>query len=159
VLLPRSDFGEAGLTFWLIVGFLLVWLLVGSLWLLQGVTAPVGNAGMGPGLAIVLLLVPAAVAVMAYEAGAVWLEPIFCFGYGTVLVAPFIVVAWLLERRDRAPTQALVVVGALAGIAANLLLHVHCPASHLGHLLLGHATIGAAWALGLGLVAARLQRH
>jgi hypothetical protein len=158
VLLPRDDFGELGVTFWVIAGVLVVWLLVGSLWLLDGATAPVSTARLGRGLALVLLLVPAGAALMTYEASSAWSRPEICFGYGGVLVAPFVVVAWLIERRDRVPVSSLVVVGALAGVAANLLLHVHCPSAHLGHLLLGHATIGVTWALVLGLLSGKLQR-
>ena len=158
VVLPRSDFGELGVTFWLLACFLAIWLLGGSLWLLHVATAPVSTARLGERLALVLLLVPAGAAVMAYEVSASWANPGFCFGYGGVWAAPFVVVAWLLERRDRVPLHSLVVVGALAGVVANLLLHVHCPSLHLGHLLLGHASIGVAWALVLGLLAGRLQR-
>ncbi len=157
VVLPRSDFAELGWAFWLIAGFLVMWLLVGSLWLLHVATAPLSTARLGQRLALGLLLVPVATAVMAYEANATWASPGFCFTYGGLLAAPFVVVAWLLERRDRVPAASLLVVGALAGVTANLLLHVHCPSVHLGHLLLGHASIGVAWALGLGLLSGRLQ--
>jgi predicted anti-sigma-YlaC factor YlaD len=159
LLLPRDDFAELGMTFWIAGGFLVVWLLVGSLWLLHGATAPVATARLGSGLASVLLLVPACTALMAYETSSAWASPEICFGYGGVLVVPFVVAAWLVERRDRVPLPSLVVVGALAGVVANLLLHVHCPSAHLGHLLLGHASIGVAWALGLGLLLGKLQRR
>jgi hypothetical protein len=59
---------------------------------------------------------------------------------------------WLFERRDQVPLSALVSAGALAGLAANLLLHAHCSSANWGHLLLGHASIGVAWALALRLV-------
>jgi hypothetical protein len=59
---------------------------------------------------------------------------------------------WLFERRDRVPLVVRISAGALAGIAANLLLHTHCPSAHLGHLLLGHASVGVAWALVLSLL-------
>jgi hypothetical protein len=95
--------------------------------------------------------------VMAYESAATWASPEVCFGYGAAVVVPFIALVWLLERRDPMPLTSLLVVGALAGIAANLLLHTHCPSVHLGHLLLGHASIGVAWALGLVLLG-RFQR-
>ena len=49
-------------------------------------------------------------------------------------------------------------VGALAGIASNLLLHAICPSAHPGHLLVGHASIGVAWALLLAAVAKPFQR-
>jgi hypothetical protein len=74
------------------------------------------------------------------------------------LVVPVLLLLWLLERRDAPPLSVLVAAGGLAGLAANLLLHVHCPSVQLAHLLLGHASIGAAWAVVLGLLLGRLQR-
>jgi hypothetical protein len=92
------------------------------------------------------------------EAAAAWGSPSTCFSYGAALVAPFLLLYWLFERRDNVPLTVLVSAGGLAGIAANLLLHAHCPSAHLGHLLLGHASIGVAWALALGLLSRPLQR-
>jgi hypothetical protein len=84
-------------------------------------------------------------------------NPMGCFLYGSALIVPFVLLYWLFERRDSVPVTSLVSAGALAGIAANLLLHAHCFSAHLGHLLLGHASIGAVWALGLGLLSRPLQ--
>ena len=72
--------------------------------------------------------------------------------YGAALVVPLVVLYWLFERRDSVPLSALMTAGALAGLAANLLLHAHCSSANLPHLLLGHASIGAVWALALRLV-------
>jgi hypothetical protein len=69
-----------------------------------------------------------------------------------------LLLAWLFERRDTVPPTALVSAGALAGVAANLLLHAHCPSAHLGHLLLGHASIGVMWAVTLGVLSRSFQR-
>jgi hypothetical protein len=81
-----------------------------------------------------------------------WGNPSECFNYGAALVVPLVALAWLFERRERMPLSALLAAGALAGVAANLLLNAHCASVHLGHLLLGHATIGVAWGLGLALL-------
>jgi hypothetical protein len=58
----------------------------------------------------------------------------------------------LLERRDTPPATALLAAGALAGVAANLLLHAHCPSAHPGHLLLGHVSVGLVWSALLWLL-------
>jgi hypothetical protein len=68
-----------------------------------------------------------------------------------------VILYWLFERREIVPVRALVTAGALAGVAANLLLHAHCGSAHPGHLLLGHASIGVVWALALRLVGAARQ--
>src|SRR5262249_39705782 len=92
------------------------------------------------------------------QAAGSWNQPSICFGYGAALVTPFLLLAWLFERRDSVPVSTLVIVGALARIAAHLLLHPHCARVRLGPLLRGHAGIGVAWALGLGLLSGRVQR-
>ena len=87
------------------------------------------------------------------EAAEAWGSPASCFSYGAGLVAPFLLLFWLFERRDYVPSSVMVSAGGLAGLTANLLLHAHCSSAHLGHLLLGHASIGVVWALLLGTLA------
>ena len=86
------------------------------------------------------------------EAASAWGNPASCFTYGAALVAPLVLLYWLFERRAAVPWGALVMAGGVVGVAANLLLHAHCPSANPGHLLLGHASIGVVWALALRLV-------
>jgi hypothetical protein len=151
----RPDFSAyAPSVFWTIVVALLAGLVWGASRVLRGVTLPV-RAAQGQGrAAVVLLALPVVVALCSpwgSERAATFGEPARCFTYGTVLVLPFVALYWLLERRDRVSAATLLTVGGAAGVAANLLLYAHCPSVHEGHLLLGHASIGAAWALLLSL--------
>lgn len=154
----RPDFEQfSPLVFWAVVALLVGSVALGAVRLLRGVSAPLGTAARERGAAVALLVLPAAALLVVPlgsgvpEAAESWGNPAGCFYYGAALVVPFVFLYWLFERRDRVPVSALVSAGALAGIAANLLLHAHCPSAHLGHLLLGHASIGAMWALALAL--------
>jgi len=156
---PRADFaGYSPGLFWGVAFGLAFAFIVGVLTLLRGANAPLGAAGRGRAAAVVLLVVPALLALLAplgaesLESATAWGNPSSCFSYGAALVVPVVLLYWLFERRDAVPLRALVVAGAVAGLAANLLLHVHCGSAHPGHLLLGHASIGLVWALALRLV-------
>jgi hypothetical protein len=167
----RVDFSEySPSVFWGVVGLLFAALCWGSWQLVRGASAPLRSPGSQRASTWALLLLPALAALLvplgapasasvAPEAQLPLWGSVACFNYGAALVLPFVALAWLFERRERMPWQALVSAGALAGITANLLLHAHCASEHLGHLLLGHASIGLAWALGLGLLGAGLQRR
>lgn len=157
----RSGLVEYGLDVFgavtLLLGAGLVW---GAVRLVRGVSRPSRGEVT---LAFALLALPL-LAMLVVPLGplhedpvSAWGNPANCFSYGAALVLPIVALAWLFERRDRMPVAALVSAGALAGVAANLLLSAHCASVHLGHLLLGHASIGIAWALGLLLVS-RLVR-
>jgi len=154
----RPDFAQysAGV-FWALALLLATALALGALRVMRGVSVPLGGAGRDRGVALGLLLAPAFVALLAplgtssLDAVA-WDDPSGCFSYGAALVIPVVLLYWLFERRDAVPFSALVSAGALAGLAANLLLHAHCSSANVAHLLLGHASIGLAWALGLRLV-------
>lgn len=81
-----------------------------------------------------------------------------CFVYGLVLALPVLVLARLLDR-----TQHRIVSGALfaalsGGLTANLALHLHCPITHAGHLLLGHASLIAVLVVLYALWAPRAVR-
>jgi hypothetical protein len=160
----RSDFAAfSAVVFWGVASLLTLALVAGAVRLLRGPSAPLGAAGRERGLALALLVLPAlALLVVPFGStspeAAAWGNPSACFTYGAALVAPLLLLFWLFERRDVVPVTALVSAGALAGIAANLLLHAHCPSAHLGHLLLGHASIGVVWALALGLLSRPFQR-
>lgn len=158
---PRGDFDRYGVDVFALVSLALGAGLVWGAWrLVRGVSRPArGEASF----AFSLLVLPVALSfvvplgVLYDPPSPDWSSPFDCFSYGIALVLPLVALAWLFERRNRMPLSALLVAGALAGIAANLLLNAHCASVHLGHLLLGHASIGAAWALALVLVS-RLVR-
>jgi len=161
----REDFADySAPLFWVMSAVLVLALVAGSLRLLKGASAPLAAQAREGRAAVQWLLLPALIALLmplgtsSPKWLAAWGSPGACFSYGAVLVLPFVLLYWLFERRDDVPRAVLISAGALAGIAANLLLYAHCPSSHLGHLLLGHATIGVAWALVLGLVSRSPQR-
>ena len=161
----RPDFAEySPAVFWGISGAFGLALVVGSSSLMRGASAPLTRQARQPRAALLWLLLPALLALLVPlgSSSPVWLEawgsPSACFNYGAALVAPLVLLYWLFERRDNVPTAVVVSAGALAGVAANLLLFAHCPSSHLGHLLAGHASIGVAWALLLGLLSRAFQR-
>ncbi len=160
----RPDFAQfSPLIFWAVVALFIAGVMVGTSRLMRGVSVPLASAARESSMAVAFLVLPAIALLVVPigsgvpEATELWGNPGRCFYYGAALVAPFLLLYWLFERRDRVPVSALVSAGALAGIAANLLLHAHCPSAHLGHLLLGHASIGAVWALALGLLSRPLQ--
>lgn len=165
LLRRRADFSEySPAVFWGVVLVFGAALVIGVLRVTRGATAPLGAETQGRALAIALLVAPALASLVVPlgsgtpEAALAWGHPAACFAYGAALVAPFLLLYWLFERRDAVPITVLVSAGALAGVAANLLLHAHCPSAHLGHLLLGHASIGVVWALALSLLSRPLQR-
>jgi hypothetical protein len=171
VLQRRSDFeAYSPAVFWGVVAVLGAMLGFGSLRLMRGTSAPLHAAHRDRAFTALLLVLPALVALIAplgspfepsSDAGSwetTWGSPGGCFSYGAAAVVPFLALAWLFERRERMPLTVLLSTGALAGIAANLLLHAHCASAHLGHLLLGHASVGAAWALGLALLSRPFAR-
>jgi hypothetical protein len=137
----RADFAEfSPLVFWGVVMLLVAAILAGVLHLARGAMAPLGSERRERGIALLLLILPAVALLLVPvgsgvpEAAVAWGNPGGCFGYGAGLVAPFVLLYWLFERRDNVPSAVLVSAGALAGIAANLLLHAHCASAHLGHL-------------------------
>lgn len=167
----RGDFEQySPALFWGVVATLVGGLSWGALRLVRGATAPLDVAERDRAVASSLLVLPALVALvaplgaahvassgLAEDSATAWSTAGTCFGFGAASVVPLLVLMWMLERRDSVPVAGLVSMGALAGVAANLILHLHCASAHLGHLLLGHASIGLAWALGLRLFAGRLS--
>jgi hypothetical protein len=160
----RSDFGSySPVVFWGIALLLFAALGVGAWRLARGPLSPLGSSARWPLLlalpSLAVLLAPLGAPASRLDTeSADWGRPAACFGYGAALVIPLLVWWWLGERRDSVPLAGLLAAGAVAGLGANLLLHAHCSSVHLGHLLLGHASIGVAWAVGLGLLSGRLQR-
>lgn len=159
---PRQQLGGpySPVALWLLLLALLAALFFGSRWLLRGVSA--AASGRERSMSLLLLGLPALIALLSPlgalehpEALSAWGSPGVCFSYGALSAVPLLLLFWLFERRDQFSLPALVTAGALSGVLANALLHCHCASANLAHLLLGHATIGAAWALVLALAASR----
>lgn len=116
-------------------------------------------------LAVVLgLSLPVAYALSHHASGATageWLWPgsLRCFGYGTLLVLPFVALVWLLDRDQKPALLTSVVTGIAAGLAANAALSLHCARTEPAHLLFGHAAIGALLGLVGAAFAALLARR
>lgn len=158
---PRANLGEySALAFWGVVTLLFAAYVAGSRALASGLTAPLRARRVDVLVVITLLAAPFVASLLAplgepsLEARGAWGSPVKCFGYGLAFASPLLLLAWLFERREVIPPRVLVLAGALAGVAANLLLHAHCPSVNVGHLLLGHASIGVAFG-ALLLVAVR----
>ena len=64
-----------------------------------------------------------------------------CFVYGLLLALPVLVLARVLDRGEHRIGAAALCAALAGGVTANLALHLHCPITHAGHLLLGHATL------------------
>jgi hypothetical protein len=67
-----------------------------------------------------------------------------CFVYGLLLVLPLLALARAVDRGEHRIGAAALCAGVAGGLTANLALHLHCPITHAGHLLLGHATLVGA---------------
>ena len=80
-----------------------------------------------------------------------------CFGYGALLTLPIGLLLWALDRDDRPSLRTVCLSAAALGLAANLLLELHCANGDTTHVLLGHASLGAAWLLAW-TVTRRLSR-
>jgi hypothetical protein len=143
-------------------------LAVVALWTaLRPLHQPALRPGVAAGLVLAALAGPAALAALpaahlAHPASTggvgaeLWPRAAACFGYGSALVVPLLLLAWALGRGGAGLRAVAFLVAAGAGAVANALLQVHCPLTEPAHLLLGHATIGpalAALALALLLLA------
>jgi hypothetical protein len=81
-----------------------------------------------------------------------------CFSYGALRAAPTLLLAVLLARTPLRSATELALLAGISGLTASLLLDVHCASRHLPHLVMGHATIGAAWSGACALYARTLDR-
>ncbi|MEP7049717.1 MAG: hypothetical protein ABJB12_05160 [Pseudomonadota bacterium] len=85
-----------------------------------------------------------------------------CFVYGSALASPTFTLLWALQRGLRVSFRVWALAAAMAGIAANLILMLHCPLIGRAHLLTGHLSIGLAWLIGVASAEwcrARLRPH
>ncbi|MES1175852.1 MAG: hypothetical protein ABUL62_16140 [Myxococcales bacterium] len=80
-----------------------------------------------------------------------------CFLYGALFTLPLGILLWAFDRDDRPTLRTVCLSAAALGLAANLVLELHCPSGNPVHLVLGHASIGLAW-LGSWLATRRLSR-
>ncbi|HET7544235.1 MAG TPA: hypothetical protein VFK05_30400 [Polyangiaceae bacterium] len=75
-----------------------------------------------------------------------------CFGYGALLTLPIALLLWAFDRDDRPTLRTVCLSAAALGLAANLLLELHCGNGNPAHVLLGHASLGVAWLLAWAVV-------
>ncbi|HEX3772856.1 MAG TPA: hypothetical protein VHV51_00260 [Polyangiaceae bacterium] len=68
-----------------------------------------------------------------------------CFRYGALLTLPTAALLWAFDRDDRLSLRTVCLSAAALGLAASLILELHCPSGNLVHVLFGHASIGLAW--------------
>jgi len=76
-----------------------------------------------------------------------------CFGFGAMLGGLMIVLLRALDRGAHGAVGIVIVAASLAGLAANLALHLHCPITHPAHLFAGHVTVGFALVFAYACVA------
>ena len=98
-------------------------------------------------LAFVLPVASALVASTATQHPTATFSTEACFTFGTLLTVPFVLVVASVQRDAALGPFKSALLGAAAGLLANAALLFHCPSSDLGHLLLGHAVIGAVLAV------------
>ena len=143
---------------------LLVGLLVASACLVLASLGRVRSSVERAGVACLAALAPLAWALVFGDSAAIdaHAAPGFhaarCFGYGALRAAPACLLAVLLSRAPLRSATELALLAGISGLTASLLLDVHCASRHLPHLLLGHASIGAACAATNSLHARALNR-
>jgi hypothetical protein len=116
---------------------------------------------------VALLLLPVLAALLPalrlgsgddHAAAAAWAAAAGCFAYGGLIVLGIGAALWCVDRGGASARRIPGVV--CAGLAAHLVLQIHCANDNTTHLLLGHASVGVAWLavlLALG-AAGRLRR-
>lgn len=100
-------------------------------------SAPVVTAGAGVGPATAMLV---------------------CFALGVVPGVLVVLALRGLDRLGHGSTDTALLAAAAGGLVGNAGLELHCPITEPAHLLLGHATVGFALALGYALVIRRRTR-
>lgn len=74
-----------------------------------------------------------------------------CAAFGGALAVPVLVLATVLRRARVDGPAVAALAGVVAGIAATLVLHVHCPITAAAHVLVGHVALVPALALAATL--------
>ena len=82
-----------------------------------------------------------------------------CFAIGVLCSAPAFVLLHVMARRPRLSVPELALLGATAGLGANMALQLHCIDKRLDHLLAGHAVIGVVWIACSWLVVRSVARR
>lgn len=75
-----------------------------------------------------------------------------CFCYGALFTLPIALLLWAFDRDQRPALRTVCLSAAALGLAANLLLELHCSNGNPMHVLLGHASLGLAWLAAWGAV-------
>lgn len=78
-----------------------------------------------------------------------------CFVIGSVTGALVVVALWALDRGGHRSREAALFAATAGGLAANAALELHCPATDLPHLVLGHASVALALVLAYGAIPRR----
>lgn len=82
-------------------------------------------------------------------AGSVTAHAMPCFGWGFLVGLPIYV---LLRLISRDASRGRLLSAAVAGLAGNVALELHCPVGGVGHLMLGHAAVLLAYVGGVWVI-------
>ena len=103
---------------------------------------------------VALLLLPVLAALLPalrvgsgdhHPSAASWAAAAGCFGYGGLVVLGVGAALWCVDRGGASSGARLIPGVVCAGLAAHLVLQIHCANDNSTHLLLGHASVGIAW--------------
>jgi hypothetical protein len=159
----RADFEHYPLgAMALITGLYVAAVAVGAWFTLRPLAAAGPREPLQLATALSIVLLPLLLAFFAVQSGHPLTEipseqyaasAFKCFAYGSELGLPLLILLWALDRADRISWATALLAGATLGVTGSLILQLHCPVTHLGHLLLGHALIGLVWGVAFGTVA------
>jgi len=123
--------------------------------------APLSRPRTGPArlwLATLAVLGPAAYALLCgHEGHAASTSALRCFGFGAAWALPVAALVQVTARTPATNLTELALLSGLCGVGASVLLDVHCASEHILHLLLGHASVGMAWATAAGWINRRAR--
>ncbi|HEY5958636.1 MAG TPA: hypothetical protein VIV60_18880, partial [Polyangiaceae bacterium] len=89
-----------------------------------------------------------------------WHQAFVCMRFGLLLAAPCVWLAYAFDRQVARGRYFSVALAALGGLAANLLLFMHCAIEEPRHQLAGHAVIGFVfWCVVASITYAFRRRH
>ncbi len=118
---------------------------------LTPLTRPVPRASALASAALLLLPVLAAFlpelrfGAGAHDPAASWTASAGCFAYGGLVVLGMGAALWGVDRGGAGSGVRLIPAVVCAGLAAHLVLQIHCANDNSTHLLLGHASVGVVW--------------
>jgi hypothetical protein len=111
----------------------------------------VAAIALGLLLPFALVFTPSLHSPEAARSGGFWAGVAACFAYGGAMTSPVWATVWLLGREDGRFSALSQVAAVALGLAANLVLFLHCPNRDAAHLTLSHAGIGAVCFLAVSL--------